>query len=178
MSLYFKIILVIFGLAYFISPVDVIPDLLLPYIGWIDDGLVFATIIYMIRYGRLPNFLFNKKNPSQPPKDKTKTNNTPHSNNKARQKAGSNYGSNSDQKSGSNSQYSKKSSPPPKQKTLYEILGVKENASKREIQVGYKEAIKKYHPDKLSHLGEEFSTLANEKFLEIQTAYETLIKKF
>ncbi len=70
MSLYFKIILVIFGLAYFISPVDVIPDLLLPYFGWIADGVVLATIIYMIRYGRLPNFLFNRKNPFQPPKDK------------------------------------------------------------------------------------------------------------
>ena len=48
---------------------------------------------------------------------------------------------------------------------------------KKKIQAAYKEAIKKYHPDKLSHLGEEFSILANEKFIEIQNAYDILMKK-
>ena len=60
MSLYRKIILIIFGLAYFISPLDIIPDLILPYIGWLDDGIIMAAIIYLIRYGRLPYFIFKK----------------------------------------------------------------------------------------------------------------------
>ena len=130
MSLYLKIVLIILGLAYLISPVDIIPDLLLPFIGWIDDGVVLGTIVYLIRYGRLPNFLFKKK-----------------------------------------------ASSPHVSKTAHEILGIGPNASKKEIQAAYKEAVKKYHPDKVSHLGEEFSNLANEKFLEIQKAYDTLMKR-
>jgi hypothetical protein len=141
-SLYLKIILILFGLAYLISPVDIIPDLLLPYIGWIDDGVIIGTIIYLIRYGKLPNFFFKKKGVkekkfSQPKTEKFKTDD----------------------------------------QTPYEILGINPSASKKEINRAYKEAIKKYHPDKLSHLGEEFSDLANEKFLAIQKAYDTLMGK-
>jgi DnaJ-class molecular chaperone len=51
---------------------------------------------------------------------------------------------------------------------------VDESASWADIQTAYKNKAKQYHPDKLSHLGEEFSTLANEKFLEIQQAYAKL----
>jgi DnaJ-class molecular chaperone len=51
---------------------------------------------------------------------------------------------------------------------------VDDSASWSEIQTAYKNKAKQYHPDKLSHLGEEFSNLANEKFLEIQQAYVTL----
>ena len=61
--------------------------------------------------------------------------------------------------------------------TPYDILGIKPGASKKEIHNAYKQAIKKYHPDKLSHLGKEFSNLANEKFLEIQRAYDSLKTK-
>ena len=51
-----KIILGLFALAYLISPVDIIPDLLLPFLGWIDDGVILAAVVYMMRYGRLPDF--------------------------------------------------------------------------------------------------------------------------
>lgn len=183
MSLYYKVILAIFGLAYFISPVDVIPDLLLPYIGWIDDGIVFATIFYMIRYGRLPSFLFNKKNPFAPPRAKTNrfsaTRGPSSSNTANHRKSSAAYNSKEKTAPGPNpGKTTKKTGTPPQQKTPYDILGIKKNATKKELQTAYKEAIKKYHPDKLSHLGEEFSTLANEKFLEIQTAYESLLKKY
>ena len=56
----------------------------------------------------------------------------------------------------------------------YQTLGVPPGARWEQIQAAYKENIKKYHPDKVSHLGEEFTTLANEKFLRIQAAYNTL----
>lgn len=164
MSLYLKIVLIIFGLAYLISPIDIIPDLLLPFVGWIDDGVVIATIVYLIRYGRLPNFFFKKQGPfKQPFNHKTKnfTSNT-------------NSGSNTRPNTGQANQKKTSSSHIPK--TPHEILGIGPNASKKEIQTAYKEAIKKYHPDKLSHLGEDFSDLANEKFLEIQTAYDALMK--
>lgn len=160
MNLYLKIILIIFGLAYLISPVDIIPDLLLPYIGWLDDGVVIGTIIYLIRYGRLPNFFFKKRGGfAQPSSQRT-----------------ANFSS---RKKNEQTQGTDKASKPSGQsipKTPYDILGIKPGASKKEIQNAYKDAIKKYHPDKLSHLGEEFSHLANEKFLEIQRAYDTLMK--
>ncbi len=61
MNLYFKIFLIIFAVLYLLSPLDIIPDLLLPFVGWIDDGVVIGVIYYLIRYGRLPNFLFKKQ---------------------------------------------------------------------------------------------------------------------
>ena len=159
MSLYLKIILIIFGVAYLISPVDLIPDLLLPFVGWIDDGVVIATIVYLIRYGRLPYFLFKKQRPFTQSFDK-KT---------------ANFGSG--KKNQDNTGPTTQASPRQVPKTPCEILGLGPNASKNEIQAAYKQAIKKYHPDKLSHLGEEFSDLANEKFLEIQKAYDELMKE-
>lgn len=160
LNLYLKLILIIFGLAYLISPVDIIPDLLLPYIGWLDDGLVIGTIIYLIRYGRLPNFFFKKQGPFKPPFEKNTAD----------------FSSNATNGQPENPDSQTKTSYRNRTKTPYDILGVKPGASKKEIQKAYKDAIKKYHPDKLSHLGEEFSHLANEKFLEIQNAYDTLMK--
>ena len=161
MNLYLKIGIILFGLAYLISPVDIIPDLLLPYIGWIDDGVILGTIVYLIRYGRLPNFFFKKQPPFQQPSDR-----------KAADFA-SNKKSSQAKKPGDHKQQSAPHVP----KTPYEILDIDPNASKKQIKAAYRQAIKKYHPDKLSHLGEEFSNLANKKFLEIQTAYDTLMGK-
>jgi DnaJ-class molecular chaperone len=59
----------------------------------------------------------------------------------------------------------------------YEILGVKPGAGPEEIQAAYRRAVQKYHPDKVSHLGEEFQELARKKFIEIQKAYEELKTK-
>ncbi|MFU8769624.1 MAG: DUF1232 domain-containing protein, partial [Desulfotignum sp.] len=44
---YQKILLVLFGLVYLISPVDVIPELLVPFLGWVDDGVVLYCIYYL-----------------------------------------------------------------------------------------------------------------------------------
>lgn len=146
MGLYTKIILILFGLAYLISPVDLIPDLLVPFVGWLDDGVVIISIYHLIRYGQLPWFLFKK------PGSKT----APGRGSKTRPK--------------------KKRETSTKQ-SAHEALGVPDHASWDQIQAAYKEKIKQYHPDKLSHLGEEFSFLANEKFLKIQQAYESLKKE-
>ncbi len=170
MSLYVKIMLIIFGLAYLISPVDIIPDILLPFIGWLDDGVVIATIFYIIRYGKLPDFIFKNQRFIKNPKNNFHAS---HRSSQAGQNAtsGENNGKSQDRKKAS------KKEEPPSNKTPYDILGVDRTASRKQIQAAYKEAIKKYHPDKLSHLGEEFSTLANEKFLEIQKAYDTLMSQ-
>jgi len=182
MSLYLKIILILLGLAYLISPVDIIPDLLLPYVGWIDDGVVLWTIYYLIRYGELPWFFFKKKSGMGNPGDKKKGW-APRTNQKKSDpgQASPNRtspGRTSSRKSGK----TKKKQPgqgneSPPLKSAHDILGISANATWKEIQTAYKEKIKRYHPDKVSHLGEEFSDLANEKFLEIQRAYEALEKK-
>ncbi|MFP4520530.1 MAG: TerB family tellurite resistance protein [Fibrobacterota bacterium] len=59
----------------------------------------------------------------------------------------------------------------------YGILGLKKSASKEEINKAYRELAKKYHPDKVSHLGPEFRELAENKFREINQAYDRLKKK-
>ncbi len=166
MSTYVKIILILFGLAYLISPVDLIPELLIPWVGWIDDSLVLWCVYYLIRYGELPWFFFKKKQTMGRPstafeKKEFKKQSSRPNRDQARDQ----------------DQARAKPKATPSVKSAHEILGVSVHASWKEIQLAYKEKIKQYHPDKLSHLGKEFSTLANEKFLEIQAAYDDLKRK-
>ncbi|WDP88799.1 MAG: DnaJ domain-containing protein [Desulfobacter sp.] len=184
MSGFMKLVLILFGLAYLISPVDLIPDLLLPWLGWIDDGVILWSVYYLIRYGELPWFIFRKKAGGRFPGRPTRPGRKAASDSGNRSKGpGSQPGSgtgNQKAAGGPGSTAGQTGRPPsgkrPGKKSPHEILGVPPDASRREIQQAYKEKIKQYHPDKLSHLGKEFADLANEKFLEIQAAYETLIK--
>lgn len=64
------------------------------------------------------------------------------------------------------------------QDNFYEILGVVEGVSFEEIKKAYKKLIIKYHPDKVSHLGEEFKILAENKTKEINNAFSKLKKIF
>ena|SRR6266576_1432691 len=56
----------------------------------------------------------------------------------------------------------------------YEVLGVSLGASREEIRSAYRDLIARYHPDKVSHLGQEFEAIAREKTLTINRAYEML----
>ncbi len=56
----------------------------------------------------------------------------------------------------------------------YEILGIKENASKDEIRAAYRELAKKYHPDQYGN--NPLKDLAEDKMREINEAYDTLMK--
>lgn len=56
----------------------------------------------------------------------------------------------------------------------YKILEIERSASKEEIKTAYRKMVKKYHPDKVKHLGEEHLQGAKEKFQSIQDAYEKI----
>lgn len=58
----------------------------------------------------------------------------------------------------------------------YEILGVPQDASLKEIQKAYRVLVKQYHPDKLQDekLSDDQREAMLRKFCEIQEAYETL----
>jgi hypothetical protein len=59
-------------------------------------------------------------------------------------------------------------------KDPYAVLGVDRSASEEEIKKAYRLLAAKYHPDKVTHLGEEFRELAAKRFKEIKTAFDTL----
>ena len=59
----------------------------------------------------------------------------------------------------------------------YKILEIESNANNEEIKKAYRKMAVKYHPDKVSHLGEEHQKSAKEKFQKVQQAYENIKKK-
>ena len=59
----------------------------------------------------------------------------------------------------------------------YKILEVEPNASENEIKSAYRKMVKKYHPDKLRGQDPAMIKGAEEKFREVQKAYETLMNK-
>ena len=65
-------------------------------------------------------------------------------------------------------------SPSKEIRTPHEILGVPPIADQKEIRKAYRNLANQYHPDKVAHLGEEFQTLAEQRFKEIQEAYDKL----
>jgi len=146
-----KIILTILALLYIIWPYDLLPDFI-PGWGWLDDLVVFWLM--------WRNYYSSKKKPSK----------SGYSGQQNRQfySEGSNQSSNQ-----SYDQEQKKSSSTEK-KDPYNVLNVSRNASQEEIKKAYRKLANQYHPDKVAHLGEEFQNLAEERFKEIQEAYQTL----
>ncbi|WP_462281372.1 TerB family tellurite resistance protein [Salinivirga cyanobacteriivorans] len=59
----------------------------------------------------------------------------------------------------------------------YDVLEVKPDASNEEVKKAYRKMAVKYHPDKVSHLGEDFQQKAKDKFQKLSEAYETIKKE-
>ncbi|WP_298753874.1 DnaJ domain-containing protein [uncultured Psychroserpens sp.] len=59
----------------------------------------------------------------------------------------------------------------------YKILEITKDATDDEVKRAYRKMAKKYHPDKVIHLGKEHQKGAEEKFRQVQLAYEQLQKE-
>ena len=57
----------------------------------------------------------------------------------------------------------------------YDVLGVPRTATNDEIKKAYRQLSKKYHPD--SYVDNPLADLAEEKFKEVQAAYEQIMKE-
>lgn len=61
--------------------------------------------------------------------------------------------------------------------TAYKILEIEPSASNAEVKKAFRDMAKKYHPDKVQHLGEVHVKGAEEKFRKVQQAYEQIQKE-
>ena len=57
------------------------------------------------------------------------------------------------------------------------ILGVSPSASREEIREAYRQRMREYHPDKVSHLGPDLRSLAESKAKQINEAYDALYRQ-
>ncbi len=61
---------------------------------------------------------------------------------------------------------------------FYAVLGLEPGADMETIKKSYRQLSMKYHPDKVSHLGDEFKKVAEEKMKEINAAYDFFKRKY
>jgi DnaJ like chaperone protein len=59
----------------------------------------------------------------------------------------------------------------------YKILEIETTATNEEVKKAYRRMAMKFHPDKVSHLGEDFQKAAHEKFQSVNKAYENIKKE-
>jgi len=59
----------------------------------------------------------------------------------------------------------------------YKVLEIEKSATVDDIKKAYRKMAKKYHPDRVIHLGKEHQKGAEEKFRQVQEAYEYLQKE-
>lgn len=61
--------------------------------------------------------------------------------------------------------------------SAYKILEIESTVNDDEVKKAFRNMAKKYHPDKVAHLGEDFKKVANEKFRKVQDAYDKVRKE-
>lgn len=138
------------AVLYALSPYDILPDLIAGW-GWIDDLLILGLLWwYFFRYRR----------------------GRYESNGGSRGRVHSGW--ENEQRF---SDQSRNHDAPEAKKDPYSVLGISKGASPEEIKQAYRKLANQYHPDKVSHMGEEFRDLAEKRFKEIQSAYQALMPK-
>ncbi len=138
-------------ILYVISGFDIVPEWLVGPIGVIDDVIIVAALYWYFIY--------------RPAKIRAKSQ-------RAYYREGEGRRRESDQEDQKRAQTDKRFS----KFDPYEVLGVQREASIDDIKRAYRKLAAKYHPDKVDHLGDEFRVLAEQKFKDIQEAYQELVK--
>ena len=116
-------------------------------LGWLDDIVILILLYrYLVRIKRKPG---SESGPFETHQEEQRA--------RTSRAAGSGGGPN-----------------PPR--TPYEVLNLPPDADQKAIKTAYHKLANQYHPDKVSHLGKEFQDLAEQRFKEIQAAYEKLIR--
>jgi hypothetical protein len=59
-----------------------------------------------------------------------------------------------------------------------QILGLSDNFTLAELSKAYKIGLARYHPDKYSHMSADFQKEAQDEFIKVKNAYNTLLKGF
>ena len=144
-----RFLLVLLWLIYFFSPIDLIPDFI-PGVGRLDDLILLIYLIYATM----------KKGSRHSPGSSGSTGTGYQSHE---------YGNQGDRPS--------EGAGPDQPRDPYTVLGLKRTATVEEIKRAYRTQAARYHPDKVTHLGEEFQELAKKKFQELHWAYETVLKE-
>ncbi len=166
-------LIILFVFIYFIFPYDLIPDFF-GLFGRLDDFSLLGWLIWFVRRQLLKqkgvHYTHNKRNAYQQYQSSQSTN-YQQTNNSDKYKYGNSYRNSGDTNSEEKEKKENKNDNDP-----YTILNINRNATEDEIKGAYKELIKKYHPDKVAHLGEEFQQIAHKKMINIQKAYEILKK--
>jgi DnaJ like chaperone protein len=147
-----RILIYIIVILYVISGFDIIPEWVVGPIGVIDDVIILGVMYWYFIY--------------RPAKIRAKSE-------RAYYQEGEGRRSESYQENQKRAQTDKRFSKP----NPYEVLGIHRHASIDEIKKAYRKLAVKYHPDKVDHLGDEFRILAEQKFKEIQKAYQELANR-
>jgi len=58
--------------------------------------------------------------------------------------------------------------------SAYKILEITPEATNEEVKKAYRELAKKYHPDKVAHLGDDVKSAAEEKIAQLNAAYDAI----
>jgi hypothetical protein len=141
-----RLLPIVFVLAYLLLPIDLVPDFLGP-LGRGDDIVLLGLLVwYLMSERNLMDFLGRILRREPDRRGRPERN------------------------LGPDSEHFKEETDP------YGILRVDTHAPIEEVQRAYRRQVAKYHPDRVSHLGEEFQELAHQKFVRIQKAYEWILQ--
>ena len=145
-----KVLLSVLGLSYLVSPYDLFPDFFVG-VGWLDDLVVLGVLWWYLYVYKRRQVGYQRGRPGS-----------------------DQHGPQASRDGNGHSNSTEGKSTFTGQKDPYTVLKVDRGASQKEIREAYLELANQYHPDKVVHLGDEFRALAENRFKEIQSAYEAL----
>lgn len=148
-----KILLSILGVCYALSPYDLLPDFFVGW-GWLDD-LIVLGLLWRYFYSPMRKRYRHAKAYQERGQYSRRDRKDGFSDTRA---------------SGSDSPYREEAN----SKDPWSVLGVGRDTSPEEIKSAYRRLAIKYHPDKMTHLGDDFRELAEKRFKDIQNAHQEL----